>query len=424
MGIVPTTKAIDTSSLYRMPWTMSDNGFSWLEPTRECNMSCEYCYQKNDKKSQKSLTQIELEMKTMMRLRKCDSMIIAGGEPLTHPKIVEITQMVKSYNVKPIILTNGLALTPSLLHDLKTAGAYGIVFHVDSHQYRPGWENKGERELNSVRQEFADMVHEEGGLICAYNTTILPETLDEVPDIVEWTFKNVHKVAANILIPVRAASEDDPWAYYAGTQKIEISKTPYSSSKRYKNLSALDICQKIWQVYPHYSFHSYLGGTIRPDVPKWLFGTHIGSKRKLYGNLGPKAAEIIQSIYHMVKGKYLSFNAQALNRKAWLLFPFCATDGEVRKSFKCFFNSSFFRPGKWFERLSIQNIIVMQPNDVLPNGEQDQCDGCPNKTYWNGRLVSECRKEDYLIYGRPIIAVRKQEILPEVIPGNDLAVNE
>ena len=27
----------------------------------------------------------------------------------------------------------------------------------------------------------------------------------------------------------------------------------------------------------------------------------------------------------------------------------------------------------------------------------------------NGRLVSECRKEDYLIHGRPIFTVRKKK---------------
>lgn len=58
--------------------------------------------------------------------------------------------------------------------------------------------------------------------------------------------------------------------------------------------------------------------------------------------------------------------------------------------------------------VSLQNIIVMQPHDYLPNGEQDECDGCPNKTYWNGRLVSECRKEDYSLYGRPLATVRKK----------------
>lgn len=70
---------IDTSTLYRMPWTISDNGFTWLEPTRKCNMSCEYCYQRNDVNSQKSLREIETELECMMKLRKCDTMIIAGA---------------------------------------------------------------------------------------------------------------------------------------------------------------------------------------------------------------------------------------------------------------------------------------------------------------------------------------------------------
>jgi hypothetical protein len=66
------------------------------------------------------------------------------------------------------------------------------------------------------------------------------------------------------------------------------------------------------------------------------------------------------------------------------------------------------KPLTIFEKLSIQNLIVMQPHDLLPNGEQDECDGCPNKTYWNGCLISECRKEDYLLYGRPIMTLSKQ----------------
>jgi MoaA/NifB/PqqE/SkfB family radical SAM enzyme len=95
MKTAPPEKNISTAELYRMPWTMSDNAFTWLEPTRKCNMACEYCYQRNDTKSQKSLVQIEKELRALFRLRKCDTLIIAGGEPLTHPQIIEITEMVK-----------------------------------------------------------------------------------------------------------------------------------------------------------------------------------------------------------------------------------------------------------------------------------------------------------------------------------------
>ena len=80
----------------------------------------------------------------------------------------------------------------------------------------------------------------------------------------------------------------------------------------------------------------------------------------------------------------------------------------MRSAIKKRFFSVLRNPLSVFEKVSLQNIIVMQPLDYLPNGEQDECDGCPNKTYWNGRLVSECRKEDYLLYGRPLTTVRKK----------------
>jgi len=397
-----------TAELHRMPWTQSDNAFTWLEPTRKCNMACEYCYQRNDQTSEKPLEVIEMELKAMLRLRTCDTMLIAGGEPLTHPDIVKITKLVKSLGTKPVILTNGQALTPELVSELKSAGVFGFVFHVDSHQGRPGWEGKTESELNQLRQYYADMVYEAQGLICAFNTTILPETLHEVADIVKWTTDNLHKVSANVLIPVRTAHEEDPWDYYVGGEKITIDQTPYVSKQGYRNLTALDICKEIWSVHPDYRFHSYLGGTILPDSPKWLFGTHIGSRKKLFGNLGPKSVELIQGIHHMFVGKFLSFTSPRINRKAGMLFIFGLIDRSVRKALKNRLLSLLRNPLSLFEKISLQNLIVMQPHDYLPNGEQDECDGCPNKTYWNGRLVSECRKEDYLLYGRPLATVRKK----------------
>ena len=59
-SIEPETYSV-TAGLLRMPWTQSDNGFTWLEPTRKCNMACEYCYQQNDPASEKSLDVIEME---------------------------------------------------------------------------------------------------------------------------------------------------------------------------------------------------------------------------------------------------------------------------------------------------------------------------------------------------------------------------
>ena len=135
---------------YRLPWNLTDNSISWLEPTAKCNLTCEGCYRLNEKDGHKSLEQIKNDLDVFVRLRHADGVSIAGGDPLTHPDVIEIVKEVKNRNMKPIINTNGLALTKELLHELKKAGVFGFTFHIDSKQGRPHWKNKNELELNEL----------------------------------------------------------------------------------------------------------------------------------------------------------------------------------------------------------------------------------------------------------------------------------
>ena len=56
---------------YRLPWNLTDNSISWLEPTSKCNLYCDGCYRKNEN-AHKSLQVIEEELNVFTRLRKCD----------------------------------------------------------------------------------------------------------------------------------------------------------------------------------------------------------------------------------------------------------------------------------------------------------------------------------------------------------------
>ncbi len=85
---------IDSTKLYRLPWTLPDNAISWLEPTSACNLYCDGCYRKNDPKGHKSLEEVRKELETFSSLRKTDGVSIAGGDPLTHPEIEKIVEMV------------------------------------------------------------------------------------------------------------------------------------------------------------------------------------------------------------------------------------------------------------------------------------------------------------------------------------------
>jgi len=404
------TFRINVDKLFRLPWTMADNAMTWLEPTRKCNITCDACFAINNPDSEKSLSQIEKELQTLLLLRRCDAMLIAGGEPLTHPQIIEITRMVKSHNVKPVIITNGVGLEPSLVRDLKRAGAYGFAFHVDSHQSRPGWEGKNEKELNELRQYFADMLYSEGGLVCAIMPTIFPDTLEYVPDIVDWATRNIHKVNILTLIAVRMISPDWLFDFYVGEKKVDLSGMAYFSCNDYKNLTTLDIYKEVKKVLPDFELCAYLGGTALPHSLKWTIGGRIGTTKKSFGNMGAKSMELFQNSYHMVKGRYLAYTKPALNRKGKLLLLFSLFDREVRRTARNYFSAVFKNPFLLMKRLYTQTINILQPINILPTGEEDMCDGCPNKTFWQGRLVSPCRLDDYIIFGAPTRAVPKPEV--------------
>ena len=84
---------LDHRQLYRLPWSASDNVLSWLEPTNECNLSCEGCYRGNDG-THKTPAEVQADLDVFAKWRTYDSVSIAGGDPLLHPQVVELVRMV------------------------------------------------------------------------------------------------------------------------------------------------------------------------------------------------------------------------------------------------------------------------------------------------------------------------------------------
>ena len=156
------TLFLDHNKYYRLPWTLPDNAISWLEVTKACNLYCEGCYRENDPKGHKPLEEIKHDLQIFRKFRKTDGVSLAGGDPLVHPDIVEIVRLIAQQGLKPIINTNGLALSKELLRELKKAGVVGFTLHVDSKQHRPYWKGKTEIELNPLRLHFAEMLADVG----------------------------------------------------------------------------------------------------------------------------------------------------------------------------------------------------------------------------------------------------------------------
>ena len=417
--IIPSThqkeplEEIHAEKLFRLPWTMADNAMTWLEPTRKCNIVCDACFATDDPSSQKSLIQIEEELRKMLQLRRCDAMLIAGGEPLTHPQIIEITRMVKNHNVKPVMVTNGVGMDRHLLNELKKAGAHGFAFHVDSHQKRPDWVGANEKELNELRQQLADMVYEAGNLMCAFNTTVFPDALEYVQDIVRWAIHNIDRVHILTLIAVRVIGPQWPFDFYSGITKVNKRDLAYHSENDYRNIRTWEIYQQTKKIIPNFELCAFIGGTALAHSPKWTLGCHFGIRGKIFGNLGAKSMELIQNAHHFFKGSYLAYNKTSLNRKAKLLMLFIPFDSELRKGFKRYFHAGLKNPFLFPKKLYTQSINILQPLDILPNGEEDTCDGCPNKTIWENRLVSACRLDDYKYFGGPLKPLPRNQGTPD-----------
>jgi hypothetical protein len=398
---------INHRELYRLPWTLPDNAISWLEPTSMCNLACDGCYRENKKDSHKTLEEVKKELDVFQAKRNSDCISITGGDPLLHPDILEIVKDVKRRGLKPIVNTNGVALTKELLGKLKTVGVAGFTFHVDSKQGRASqWKGKNEIQLNELRYSFAKMVADAGGISCSFNSTIYEDTIQYVPELVKWAQDNIDIVQTMVFICYRYIVPSMPFDWYAGGKKVDWQKISYhTDAERKVDILSTDVVKKIREKFPDFSPAAYLNGTEKVDSLKWLLTERIGTKKKIYGHVGAKFMELVMVANHLFTGKYMSYaapNLTSMGRAAMLfLWPF---DKGLRKATLAMLKNPF----RLFNKAYMQSIMIIQPVDFMEDGRQSMCDGCPDITVWNGELVWSCRLEEQKQFGSFLRSVNKQ----------------
>jgi radical SAM protein with 4Fe4S-binding SPASM domain len=95
----------------------------YLLVTEACNSNCIYCYQGRHA-AQGRLLDVELGrtiIKTFAQMATLPAQILfTGGEPLLHPKLIEMAQESKSLGLRNILQTNGLLLEPAMISAVTT----------------------------------------------------------------------------------------------------------------------------------------------------------------------------------------------------------------------------------------------------------------------------------------------------------------
>jgi hypothetical protein len=150
-----------------------------------------------------------------------------------------------------------------------------------------------------------------------------------------------------------------------------------------------------------------LNGTEKPNSFKWLLTGRIGTKKNIYGYVGPKFMELAQTSNHLRNGKYLAYTKPGVQHHAKTMLLLAPLDKGIRGIARNYLRSVAKNPISLFKRLYLQSITIIQPADFLCDGAISMCDGCPDITVWNDQLVWSCRLEEQMKFGCFVKAVPK-----------------
>ena len=394
--------SLDREDLYKFPWSKTDNPGAWVEVTDRCNMSCPGCF-RHSLEGHRPLEEVKKEILLCKEMTNCERIAIAGGEPLLYPHIVDVVDFISRQKMKPWILTNGEKFDGDLALELKDAGLSHVYFHVDSGQQRPGWENKDEKEMNKLRQHFADLVFELGGMQCGFNITVFRSTLKQIPYIVDWGRANIHKVQFLCLIAFRGMLKAEGIQYIAKGQPVdlEIFQSVVENPQEI-SVTTDEMHEILEKKFPDMKPSAYLEGTTDPSTYKFLIFMLLGTKRELYGFAGSRTMELAQSFYHFIKGRYnASLKNPRIGKKIFFLSLF---DRNIRRALGRFLKGASRNPATLLDKIHIQCINLQQPNECI-DGQKNLCDGCMNMMVYKGRLINSCILDEYRIFGGPVEAV-------------------
>ncbi len=101
-----------------------------LYVTDRCNLDCSYCTEYDNSQPHPPLEDLKAWLR---KIRELGTMRIAlvGGEPLTHPDIVELVRYCRELGFATSLTTNGFLLTKAKLQALEEAGLQVMQISVD-----------------------------------------------------------------------------------------------------------------------------------------------------------------------------------------------------------------------------------------------------------------------------------------------------
>ena len=370
---------LDHRDLYRLPWNVEDNVLAWLAP------------------GEQPIERVAADLGALARVRRFDGLILAAA---AHPRLADAVRLAASRGYKVVLETDGLGLDEPLLRALKQAGLAGVTFAIDSLQGRAGWRDATELDLNELRLRFAELAGRVGGLHCGFRATVSASTLRHLPELVQWAQDHIELVHEMVFVAAREPA--DGFDYYAGAARVD------RPARKQRPLTSVEMVARIEERFPDFMPAAYLGGSERPEALKWLAAGRIGTSERISGYVGPKAMEMAQTLHHALFGRYLALARPSLLALGRLAMTAGAlVDRGARGALASWLRSGAHDPLSLLDPQHYQSIVIIQPIDVLPDGRQNMCDGCPEITAHGSGLLWSCRLHEVHRYGSLLRTVPK-----------------
>ncbi len=355
--------------MIRFPWTTATAPGLLLEITTGCNVHCRGCY-KLKEPGVRSLEEIERDLLTGMRLRRAQTVSIAGAEPTLHPQLPEIVAMVRRHGLRTALLTNAMLLDDDvLLARLKTAGLDLVLAHIDEGQQRPDLPpNATLDDVNQLRLHLTRRIAAHGidAGLCA---TIYPDTLQNVSSLVRLMLESEHIgfLFASHYVDVATVALGDGHRWPPTTdnsQVVEMLKRsfgiePFAEADPARPFHWISYFIPV--IYGNgdgrgqvVALRSGVLDSLLLSLPRWLSG------RNLFYTPSAGAMTLCQVLLNRLAQADLHASARVLS---------AALRGD---------------------RLSAKRMIFDNGLRLTPEGKLDCLEFCPNSTVRNGTLVPIC----------------------------------
>ncbi len=167
-----------------------------LEVTQRCNLDCTLCYLSESSEAVKDIPLDEIYRRIDGIHKHYGSntdVQVTGGDPTLRQRdeLLAIVSKIKSYGMRPTLMTNGIKASRELLTDLRAAGLEDVAFHVDTTQERKAYKN--EVELHKLRLEYIERARGLG-MSVLFNTTVHKDNFHELPEIISFFKKHADVV--------------------------------------------------------------------------------------------------------------------------------------------------------------------------------------------------------------------------------------